>query len=490
MLGARVAQILNSDDLHTFHRPLWLDGKEVVTNTTFDVNSPKTEKKLYSCSSASVEDAQKAVDSCQRAWKSWKKTKSTEIRKILLKAADIMESRLDELAGYQMEETGAPDFIVKSFNLPTTVEMFRDVAGRIGGIVGMIPQTQDGGALVFKEPYGVILGIAPWNAPYILGLRAVIYALATGNTAILKGSELSPRSFWAIGSVFHEAGLPAGVLNVLYHRPQDAAAVTNRLIEAPEVKKVNFTGSTAVGAIIAAKSGENLKPCLMELGGKASALVLDDADIENAAFQCALGAFVHAGQICMSTERIVVHKSILEPFSEALKGAIAKIYPDSGEAPILVARPAVEKNQKLVKDAVDKGAKLLYGDLNSKETNSHRLRPFVVQDVTKEMDLYYTESFGPSVSLLTVESDDEAVDYANDTEYGLSGAIFTKDLQRGIRLARQIDSGAIHINQMSVHDEAGLPHGGVKKSGWGRFNHEYGLNEFLKLKTVTFAGDW
>jgi acyl-CoA reductase-like NAD-dependent aldehyde dehydrogenase len=416
--------------------------------------------------------------------------KSTEIRKILLKAADIMESRIDELAGYQMEETGAPDFIVKSFNLPTTVEMFRDVAGRIGSIVGMIPQTQDGGALVFKESYGVILGIAPWNAPYILGLRAVIYALATGNTAILKGSELSPRCFWAIGSVFHEAGLPAGCLNVLYHRPQDAAAVTNRLIEANEIKKVNFTGSTAVGAIIAAKSGENLKPCLMELGGKASALVLDDADIENAAFQCALGAFVHAGQICMSTERIVVHKSILEPFSEALKGAIAKIYPDSGEAPILVARPAVEKNQKLVKDAVDKGAKLLYGDLNSKETNSHRLRPFVVQDVTKEMDLYYTESFGPSVSLLTVESDDQAVDYANDTEYGLSGAIFTKDLQRGIRLARQIDSGAIHINQMSVHDEAGLPHGGVKKSGWGRFNHEYGLNEFLKLKTVTFAGDW
>lgn len=461
-----------------------------MPGATFDVNSPASQKTIWKCAAASTDDALAAVESSQRAFQTWKKKKTPEIRGILLRAADIMERRLDELAAYQMEETGAPEFIVKSFNLPTTVEMLRDVAGRVCTITGTIPQSSEGGALVFKEPYGVILGIAPWNAPFILGLRSVVYALAAGNTCILKGSELSPRSFWAIGSVFHEAGLPAGCLNVLYHRTQDAADITNKLIEAPEIKKINFTGSTAVGAIIASKAGQQLKPCLMELGGKASALVLDDADIDNAAFQCALGAFVHAGQICMSTERIIVQKSIIEPFTEALKGAIAKIYPDSGEAPILVAKPAVEKNQKLIKDAVSKGAKLVYGDLNAKETNAHRLRPLIVADVTKEMDLYYTESFGPSVSLLTVESEEQAVQLANDTEYGLSGAIFTKDLQRGIRLARQIDTGAVHINQMSVHDEAGLPHGGVKKSGWGRFNCENGLNEFLKLKTVTFAGDW
>lgn len=327
------------------------------------------------------------------------------------------------------------------------------------------------------------------NAPYILGLRACAYAIASGNTCILKGSEMSPRSFWAIGSIFQEAGLPAGVLNVLYHQPSDAAAVTNSLIEHFAIKKVNFTGSTAVGSIIASKAGKELKPCLMELGGKASAIVCEDANISNAAFQCALGAFVHSGQICMSTERIIVHKSIVDKFAEELKASIEKIYPKDGESPILVAKPAVQKNQKLMQDAKDKGAKILYGDVAARETNSYRMRPIVVADVTKEMDIYYTESFGPTVSLLTVDSDEAAVELANDTEYGLSGAIFTEDLGRGIRLARQIDSGAIHINQMSVHDEASLPHGGVKKSGWGRFNSQNGFEEFLKLKTVTWAGE-
>ena len=152
------------------------------------------------------------------------------------------------------------------------------------------------------------------NAPYILGLRSVIYALAGGNTCILKGSELSPRCFWAIGTALNEAGLPAGALNVLYHQPKDAAQITTALIEHPAIKKVNFTGSTAVGRIIAQTAGKNLKPVLMELGGKASAIVLDDADLKKAATQCALGAFLHSGQICMATERILVHKDIKAQF--------------------------------------------------------------------------------------------------------------------------------------------------------------------------------
>ncbi|GAB7356388.1 hypothetical protein MBLNU459_g7168t1 [Dothideomycetes sp. NU459] len=471
--------------------PLWIDGKEVTTSTTFDVNAPKTEKLLWKSAGANAKDATEAVESSQRAFKSWRKTKPQQIRKIFLKAADIMEERMEELAAYQMEETGAPEFIVKHFNLPTTIELLRDIAGRVSGAVaGSMPVTEGGSAFVFKEPYGVILGIAPWNAPYILGVRACAYALAAGNTCILKGSELSPRSFWAIGSIFHEAGLPAGCLNVLYHQPSDAVSVTNTLIEHFAIKKVNFTGSTAVGSIIASKAGKELKPCLMELGGKASAIVCDDADIPNAAMQCALGALVHSGQICMSTERIIVHKSIVDDFSAALKASIEKIYPADGESPILVAKPAVQKNQKLMQDAVDKGARVLYGDVAHRDsTNAYRMRPVVVADVTKDMDIYYTESFGPSVSLLAVDDDAAAVELANDTEYGLSGAIFTQDLARGLRLARQIDSGAIHINQMTVHDEAALPHGGVKKSGWGRFNSNNGLDEFLKLKTVTFAGE-
>ncbi|KAK6429111.1 hypothetical protein LTR95_014740 [Oleoguttula sp. CCFEE 5521] len=467
--------------------PLWIDGKEVTTETTFDVISPSTSEKLWSASGATPKEAHQAISAAATAFKTWRHTKPAAIRTILLKAADILEKRQGEAAEFMKKETGALDGFV-GFNVHGTAENIRDVAGRISGIYGQIPSVQGDGqaAFIFKEPYGVIFAIAPWNAPVILGVRSFLYAIAAGNTVVFKGSELSPRLFWFLGSIFHEAGLPAGVLNVLYHRPQDAAEVTNTLIEAPEVRKVNFTGSTAVGSIIASKAGKELKPVLMELGGKASAIVCEDAEIENAAFQCALGSFLHAGQICMATERILVHHSIIDKFGEALKGAVEKVYAKEGEAPVLVARATVEKNQKLLKDAVDKGAKVMYGDVGAKEDSAYRIRPVIIQDVKKEMDIFYTESFGPSVSLISVQSDEEAIEIANDTDYGLSGAVFTESLGRGLKIARAVESGAVHINSMTVHDEAGLPHGGVKKSGWGRFNAEWGLDEFLRIKTVTY----
>ncbi|GAB7344659.1 hypothetical protein MBLNU457_3141t1 [Dothideomycetes sp. NU457] len=470
--------------------PLWIDGKEVTSDKVFDVQSPQLSKPIWKCYGASKKEAIQAVESSQRAFKTWRKTKPQVIRNIFLKAADLLEERMQEYGSYQMQETGAQEPLVMGFMMPTTVEAIRDVAGRCTALMGAIPDTsQEGtGAFIFKEPFGVNFGIAPWNAPYILGNRAYLYAIATGNTCILKGSEFSPRCFWALGKVFHEAGLPAGVLNVLYHAPEDAVEVTNTIIERPEVKKVNFTGSTAVGSIISSKCGKELKPCVMELGGKASAIVCKDADLDAAAMECAAGALLHSGQICMSTERVLVDKSIIEPFTEKLKGAVEKIFPPSGDGPILVAKPAAEKNKKLIEDAVSKGGKLVYGDLETatSKDNQYRLRPFVVTDLKKEMDLYYTESFGPSMSLIPFENDDEAIAIANDTDYGLSGAIFTGNLGRGLKIAKEIDSGAIHINQMSVHDEAILPHGGVKKSGWGRFNSIWGMEEFLKTKTVTY----
>ena len=274
--------------------------------------------------------------------------------------------------------------------------------------------------------------------------------MAGGNTVILKGSELCPRTFWAIGSVLKEAGLPDGVLSVIYHRPSDAAAVANTIIEHPAVRKVNFTGSTLTGSIIASKAGKELKPVLMELGGKASAIVCEDANLDHAAMQVALGSFLHAGQICMATERVLVHRNIIDKFAEALKGASEKVYAPSGDAPVLVAKAGVEKNHKLLDDATSKGAKVLYGDVGAKEESAYRIRPVIVTDVKKEMDIFYTESFGPTVSLIAVESDEEAIEIANDTDYGLSGAVFTENLGRGLKIAKEIESGAIHINSMSV----------------------------------------
>ena len=267
------------------------------------------------------------------------------------------------------------------------------------------------------------------------------YALAAGNTTILKAPELSPRCFWAIGSIFKQAGLPDGCLNVLAHRPQDAAEITTLLIEHPAVKKINFTGSTAVGSIIASTAGKNLKPCLMELGGKASAIVLADADLTKAANGCALGAFFHSGQVCMATERVIVHSSIAAEFSERFKTATTTFFGGDNPAPVLVTSAGVKKNHKLVADALEKGAKVVAGDINAKESSETRMRPIIVEGVKKDMDLYYGESFGPTVSLFVVESEAEAIELANDTEYGLSCAVFTENLSAGFRVAKQIESG-------------------------------------------------
>ena len=238
-----------------------------------------------------------------------------------------------------------------------------------------------------------------------------------------------------------EAGLPDGVLNVIFHRTQDAAEVTSAIIEHPFVKKISYTGSTATGSIIAAQAGKHLKPILMELGGKAPAIVLKDANIQKAATSCALGAFLHSGQVCMATERILVDSSIVKDFSAALKTSLDQVFSNKGPAPILITTPGVKKNKKLVEQAVSKGAKILAGDLDAKEESEYRMRPIVVEGVTKDMDIYHIESFGPTVSIIAVESEEEAIEIGNDTEYGLSSAVYTEDLAAGLRVAKQIETG-------------------------------------------------
>ncbi|EOD46582.1 hypothetical protein GTA08_BOTSDO11740 [Neofusicoccum parvum] len=480
--------------MSSFTIPLLINGEEKIASKTFAIHSPASHSDIWSCSSASSADVDAALQAAKAAFPAWSKTKPAARRTILNKAADLFDQRADEFKDHMSQETGAAAMFT-GINATTAAELIRDVAGRISGVMGAIPATMDEGttALVLKEPFGVVLGIAPWNAPYILGVRSVLYALAAGNTTILKGSELSPRCYHNIGRIFHDAGLPAGALNVLFTTREDSPAVTNQLINSPVIKKVNFTGSTGIGSIIAATAGKALKPCLMELGGKASAIVLDDADVELAATQCALGAFLHSGQICMSTERILVHKSLTDKFRPALQGFLKNFQPDHGPSPVLVQSPAVDKNRRLVEDALSKGAKVIHGDHTAEEKHPDtgeisktRLRPIVVEGVKEGMDLYYEESFGPSVSLIEVESEEEAIRIANDTDYGLTSAVFTKDLARGLRVARKIESGAVHINSMSVHDEPTIPHGGVKKSGWGRFNAQWGIEEFMTTKTITF----
>ncbi|KEF62893.1 NAD-dependent aldehyde dehydrogenase [Exophiala aquamarina CBS 119918] len=469
--------------------PFWLEGKEIVTESTFDVISPLDQKVLYRCASASERDVDNAVSAAQKALDGWSNTKPKARQDIFLRAAEEFKRRRDEHRHYSYTETGAAEAMF-GFEFNGAYDMFRTIAGLISvASESSSPVVDAAGssALVIKEPYGVVLAIAPWNAPHVLGLRASLQPLAMGNTVVLKGPEAAPGTYWAIADVLHAAGLPAGCLNTIYHRPQDAPRITSALIAHPAVQKVNFTGSTAVGSIIASLAGKHLKPTVMELGGKAPAIVCDDADLQKAASQCALGAFLHAGQICMSTERIIVHATIAEEFQQVLRASVDHLFSDgTTPPPQLISQIPVEKNNKLLADAVSKGAKILYGDVNHDAISKTAMRPVVVGGVTLQMEIYQTESFGPTVALYIVSSDDEAIKLANDTDYGLSSAVFTEDLRRGLRIARRLESGAVHINSMSVHDESGLVHGGVKKSGFGRFNAMAGLAEWTRTKTVTW----
>lgn len=252
------------------------------------------------------------------------------------------------------------------------------------------------------------------------------------------------------------------------------------------MKKINFTGSTAVGSILASLAGKYLKPTVMELGGKAPAIVCEDANIEHAALQCSLGAFLHAGQVCMSTERIIVHAAIADSFRAALKAAIETVFPET-RMPQLISSAPVLKNQKMLAEALSKGGILIHGNTASlSEHSKTQMSVAVVETVDPSMDMYFTEGFGPTVSLFVVGSDEEAIKLANDTEYGLTSAIFTEDLRRAFRIAKAIESGAVHINSMTIHDETNLPHGGAKSSGFGRFNSLSGLREWVRTKTITW----
>jgi acyl-CoA reductase-like NAD-dependent aldehyde dehydrogenase len=366
--------------------------------------------------------------------------------------------------------------------------MLREAASMTTQITGeVIPSDVPGNmAMAMRQPCGVVLGIAPWNAPVILGTRAVAMPLACGNTVVLKGSEMCPAVHRLIGTVLQDAGLGDGVINVILNAPADAAAIVERLIANRAVRRVNFTGSTEVGRIVGQLAAKHLKPALLELGGKAPLVVLSDADLNEAVSAAAFGAFFNQGQICMSTERIVVDHSVADAFVEKLGRKTASLSagdPRESTSPLgsLVSCESGARIKELLDDALGKGARIVAGG----QLEGAILQPTVVDHVTDKMRLYSEESFGPVVAVIRVEGTDEAVRVANDSDYGLSAAVFGRDVARALGVAQRIESGICHINASSVHDEAQMPFGGVKASGYGRFGGKAAVNEFTDLRWIT-----
>ncbi|MFT8244737.1 aldehyde dehydrogenase [Roseomonas sp. BN140053] len=456
-------------------------------NATFERRNPVTGEVASRAAAATVADAVAAADAAAAAFPAWAALGPNARRALLLKAADGLDARTPEFIRLMAEEIGATAGWA-GFNVHLAAGMLREAAAMTTQTTGeVIPSDKPGClAMAIRQPAGVVLGMAPWNAPVILGVRALALPLACGNTVVLKASETCPATHRLIGQVLREAGLPPGVLNVVTHSAADAPAVVEALVAHKAVKRINFTGSTKVGRIIAKLAAEHLKPVLLELGGKAPMIVLEDADLDEAVKAATFGAFMNQGQICMSTERLVVVEGIAEEFGRRLAAFVAKLPvgdPRSGNVFLgsVVDEAAAAKVDRLIADATAKGAVLLGGG-----PRQGTVMPASILDrVTPDMEIYNEESFGPVVSMIRVRDAEEAVQVANDTEYGLSAAIFTRDVARGIALARRIESGICHVNGPTVHDEAQMPFGGVKASGYGRFGGRAGIAEFTDLRWIT-----
>lgn len=453
----------------------------------FERISPITNEIVSSAEAMKPAQMEAIVAKAAAAFPVWSAMGPGARRAVLMKAATALEARADAFVDAMMDEIGATKGWAL-FNVDLAATVVREAAAITTQISGeVIPSDKPGCiALALREPVGVVLGIAPWNGPIVLGARAIAVPLACGNSVILKASEICPRTHKLIIEAFLEAGFPDGTVNIVTNAPEDAGEVVGALIDAPEVKRISFTGSTNVGRIIAKRAAEHLKPCVLELGGKAPLLVLDDADLDEAVKAAAFSAFMNQGQICMSTERIILVESVDDAFAEkfaAKAGTMATGDPREGQAPLgaVVGHKTVAFVNALIDDAVGKGGEVIAGG----KADSVLMSATVIDRVTAEMDIYTDESFGPIVALIRAKDEADAIRLANDTQYGLAASVFTRDTARGLRVARQINSGICHVNGPTVHDEAQMPFGGVGASGYGRFGGKAGIESFTELRWIT-----
>lgn len=462
------------------------EARAASTGRTYERVDPFTGTVASVAAAATASDALAAVAAADAAFPAWSAKGPNERRKHLLNAADIMEARSHEFVEAAVAETGCTRAWA-GFNVIVAAKMLREAASMTTQIKGEVIPSDKPGMLstALRQPAGVCLGIAPWNAAVILGTRAIAMPLACGNAVILKASEMCPATHRLIGEVLLEAGVPGGVVNVVTNAPEDAASVVEALVGAAAVKRVNFTGSTRVGRRIAELCAKQLKPVLLELGGKAPLIVLQDADLDGAVNAASFGAFLNQGQICMSTERLIVHETIADLFVEKLASKIKSLPAGNPREAVvlgaLISHEAAARMDDLISDAISKGAVLCAGG----KRDGAVVEATLLDRVTPEMRVYQEESFGPVKPVVRVKSDEEALQVANDTEYGLSAGLFTRDLQKALALAARIQSGICHINGPTVSDEPQMPFGGMKASGYGRFGGQAAIAEFTDLRWVT-----
>jgi len=460
--------------------PLWINGQKKLASdgATFKVHNPHDRKIVTVSASASSQDCKDAVEAAHKAFLTWEHTAFAVKRSLLMKAADLLETERYRAKIYQAvnEETAGNDswgFI----NVKGAASAIREAAVLATTIKGeSFPSSSIPGGLciVQRRSYGVALAVSPWNAPVNLTVRAIAVPLVCGNTVVVKSSELSPRSQEVAIEALHEAGVPPGVINYLSMSRDSAPQLVSELIGNPLVKHINFTGSDRVGKIIAGEAAKYLKPCVFELGGKAPAVVLDDADVDDAARSIAQGAMMHAGQICMSTERVIVQKSVSAALIEkvttlcrTLKAGDCRTDP-TAKLPCVMNEVFAENILGMMREAKDAGAEVVLGDL---KRDGPLIQPHLLKGVKPGMKAWDRESFGPVVGFAVVDTVDEAVELANTSDYSLTASLWTSDINRAIDVGSRLRAGCSVVNGATFHSEVGLGNAGLGgATGYGRFD--------------------
>jgi len=466
---------------------MYIGGNWVAGQGSFDDINPSDGSLYARIPDGGRAETRMAIAAAQAAFPAWSNLMFQERAHYMLRIADVWEKRAPEFVAAAQAEGGGW-FGKGMFEAGYVPEVFRAAAGVLYGSIGEVLPSEHGKfSTAVRYPMGVISVISPWNMPGILTARGFAFPMAAGNTIVLKPSEDTPYAgglFFA--EVLEEAGIPKGVFNVITCSRERVQEMGDEMIENPLVKGISFTGSTPVGRQIAAKAGAHLKKCCVELGGKDSLIVLEDADMDRATSAASFGSFMHQGQICMSVEKVLVQESIHADFLRQFVARASKLKTGDTKDKANVIGPLINERQVArvkhqIEDALAKGAKAVLGG----RVWDRYVEPTILTNVTPDMAVWRDETFGPVAVVVPFKTDAEAIALNNDTEYGLSAGIITRNEERALRMARQLETGMCHVNCSSINDEPHVPFGGSKASGLGRHGGKWSLETFTETRWIT-----
>ena len=464
----------------------WIEGKSAPpsSGSYFPTRNPLNDEELTQAAAGNAEDINRAVETARQAFESFKNTLPKERERILCKAAEILERDRQEFIDILVDEIGSP--IKKAaFEVEKGLSFFRAAAGMTRQMTGKtIPSDAPGKfSMSIRAPLGVIAAITPFNVPLIKGVRLSCNPIALGNTVVMLPSEEAPMLSIRLAKLYAEAGLPDGVFNVVSGNGYE---IGDALTTHPDVKMVTFTGSSRVGAHIRELCAKHNKRVTLELGGKSPLVVMDDCDMKQAVMGATMGIFMFQGQVCMGSSRVYVQREIFDRFIENYAKAASSLGMGELRDPNTVIGPIISERQRNrvrrhIEDAREKGATVVTGG----DWEGNRCQPTILTGVTPEMTVYAEETFGPVVSVYPVDTLDEAIEASNDSDFGLSAAIYTQNLNDAMRYVMEVDSGMVHVNGSALHDEAHVPFGGTKNSGAGREGTEEDIEAMTEWKWAT-----